>query len=202
MDTSAKNKITFQNLSRLYVQRKKSASEIAKLFGCSENKISYWLSKYRINKRAISEAIYIKHNPKGDPFRFKLPKNIKEAQLFGLGIGLYWGEGNKANKNTVRLGNSDANLLKIFIKFLNKFFKIKKSDLKFHLHVFTDIKISDAKKYWIKELGIKEKQIYKPLISKSGSIGMYRRKSKYGVMTLYYGNTKVRNKLVHLIESK
>ncbi|KKR03488.1 MAG: hypothetical protein UT31_C0019G0007 [Parcubacteria group bacterium GW2011_GWF2_39_13b] len=131
-----------------------------------------------------------------------MPKNIKEAQLFGLGIGLYWGEGNKANKNTVRLGNSDANLLKIFIKFLNKFFKIKKSDLKFHLHVFTDIKISDAKKYWIKELGIKEKQIYKPLISKSGSIGMYRRKSKYGVMTLYYGNTKVRNKLVHLIESK
>lgn len=201
MDTNTKNKITFRSLSKLYIQQKKSVPEIAKLFNCSENKINYWFGKYKIPKRAISEAIYIKHNPKGDPFRFKLPKNVEDAELFGLGIGLYWGEGNKANKNTVRLGNSDANVLKAFIKFLDKFFEIKKSDLKFHIHIFTDININEAKKYWIKELGIKEKQIYKPLISKSGSLGTYRKKSKYGVMTLYYGNTKVRNRLVHLIEN-
>jgi hypothetical protein len=193
--------ISYSNLRCLYIRGKKSVSEIARISRCSENKINYWLNKYQIPKRTISEAIYIKHNPKGDPFRFRLPKNAKEAELFGLGIGLYWGEGNKANKNTVRLGNSDANILKVFIKFLVSFFEINKKDLKFHLHIFTDMDIEEVKRYWIRELGIKEKQIYKPLISKSGLIGTYRKKSKYGVMTLYYGNTKVRNKIVHLIEN-
>lgn len=196
------DKINFQELKKLYVKEKKSVSDIAKIFRCSENKINYWLKKHKIPKRSISEAMYIKNNPGGDPFKLKLPRNISDAQLFGLGIGLYWGEGNKANKNTVRLGNSDAKLLKIFIAFLIRFFGIEKEDLRFHLHIFTDIKIDDAKKYWIKELNISEEQIYKPFVSISGSIGTYRRKSEYGVMTVYYGNTKLRNKLVHLIEQQ
>ena len=194
-----KNKITCQSLLKLYAQQKKSVPAIAKHFNCSENKINYWLNKYRIPKRTISEAIYIKHNPQGDPFKFVPPQNLKEAKLFGIGLGLYWGEGNKANKNTIRLGNTDDRLLKIFIKFLIKFFKIRKNDLKFHLHIFTDIDVNEAKQYWMSKLNIKEKQIYKPLISKSGSIGTYREKSKYGVMTLYYGNTKLRNLLIDMI---
>jgi hypothetical protein len=198
MDTQ----LDYKTLKRLYIKEKKSSANIAKVFDCSENKINYWLKKNKIPKRSISEAMYVKKNPNGDPFNFKFPKNTVDAQLFGLGIGLYWGEGNKANKNTVRLGNSDARLLKIFITFLVRFFGIKKEDLKFHLHLFTDIKIDDAKKYWIDELNINEEQIYKPFISISGSIGTYRRRSEYGVMTVYYGNTKLRNKLVHLIEEQ
>ncbi len=91
-------------------------------------------------------------------------------------------------------------MLKVFIGFLVKFFRIRRGDLKFHLHIFTDININKAKKYWINQLRISKGQIYKPLISRSGSIGTYRNKSKYGVMTLYYGNTKLRNQLVRLIE--
>ncbi len=195
-------KLDCKTLKRLYAKEKKSAANIAKILDCSENKINYWLKKNKIPKRSMSEAMYVKNNPNGDPFKLKFPRNISDAQLFGLGIGLYWGEGTKANKNTVRLGNSDAKLLKIFIAFLIRFFGIKKEDLRFHLHIFTDIKIDDAKRYWIKELNIKEKQIYKPFVSITGSIGTYRRKSEYGVMTVYYGNTKLRNKLVHLIEKQ
>ena len=183
-------------IKQFYLTDKKSVPEIAGIFKCSENKINYWLSKMGIKKRSISEAIYIKHNPKGDPFSQTLPKNIKEAVLFGLGIGLYWGEGNKANKNTVRLGNSDSDLLKTFIAFLVKFFKIKKRDLKFHLHIFSDIDLEETKRYWKKELRISEEQFYKPVITKSGKLGTYRNKSKYGVVTVYYGNKKLRNLLV------
>lgn len=196
------DKIDCKTLKKLYTKEKKSAASIAKIFDCSQNKINYWLKKNKIPKRSVSEAIYVKNNPKGDPFKLKLPRNAADAQLFGLGIGLYWGEGTKASKNTVRLGNSDAKLLKIFIAFLIRFFGIKKEDLKFHLHIFTDIKVNDAKKYWIEELNISEEQIYKPFVSITGSIGTYRKKSEYGVMTVYYGNTKLRNKLVHLIEEQ
>ncbi|MCX6766173.1 MAG: hypothetical protein NT170_00090 [Candidatus Moranbacteria bacterium] len=186
----------------MYTKEKKSAANIAKIFDCSENKINFWLKRHKIPKRSISEAMYIKNNPEGDPFKLKSPKNITDAQLFGLGIGLYWGEGTKASKNTVRLGNSDAKLLKVFIAFLIRFFGIKKEDLRFHLHIFTDMKIEDAKRYWIRELNISAEQIYKPFVSITGSLGTYRRKSEYGVMTVYYGNTKLKNKLVHLIEQQ
>lgn len=192
-------KISQEKLRKAYVNEHKSASDIARALGSSVNKVNYWLKKYGIGKRTISEAVYVKHNPEGDPFRLVLPKTLDEAKLFGLGLGLYWGEGNKANKNTVRLGNSDPALMGIFIDFLIRFFKIDKNDLKFHLHLFTDIDINEAQNYWIKKIKIKKEQLYKPIVSKSGSLGTYRSKSKYGVLTVYYGNTKLKNLLVSLL---
>ena len=188
-----------EKLDRLYNKEQKSVPFIARELGCSEHKINYWLGKHNILKRTISDAIYLKHNPNGDPFKFNPPKIEKDWKLFGLGIGLYWGEGNKANKNQVKLGNSDPELLKAFIEFLVKFFNIKKDDLRFHLHVFTDISLQKAKQYWIKELGIKESQIYKPTITQTSKLGTYRHKSQYGVMTVHYMNTKLRNLIVSLI---
>lgn len=191
--------LTEERLKILYLNKKKSVADIAKIFGCSERGINYWFKKYNIQKRTISEAIYVKNHPNGDPFKIVFPKNIEEAKLFGMGIGLYWGEGNKANKNIVKLGNSNPALLREFIKFLIKFFKIDKKDLRFHLHTFTDIKISDAYDYWIKELKIKKSQFYKPTVTITGKLGNYRNKSKFGVLTVYYANTKLRNILVNLL---
>ncbi len=191
--------LTKKKLEELYVKDKKSTADIAKIFKCSERGINYWFKKYNIPKRTISEAVYIKCNPKGDPFKFIPPKNLEDSKLFGMGIGLYWGEGNRANKNTVKLGNSDPALMRIFIKFLIKFFRIEKKDLRFHLHVFTDININEAYKYWIGELKIKKDQFYKPTVTITGKLGNYRNKSEYGVLTVYYGNTKLRNILVNLL---
>ena len=139
-------KLSFFILKKLYLKEKKSVFEIAGLLKCSESKVNYWIRKYKIPKRSISDAIYIKHNPKGDPFRVNMPKNLEETKLFGLGLGLYWGEGNKANKNSIRLGNTDPKLIKNFIEFLIKFFSIKKSDLKFGLQIFSDMVVRWAVK--------------------------------------------------------
>jgi len=193
------NKITRKFLKNLYIVKHKSAQEIAKLINCSPNRVNYWLAKYNISKRTISDAIYIKHNPGGDPFKFVLPNNLEETKLFGLGLGLYWGEGNKANKNTVRLGNSDPALLNNFIEFLVKFFNINRKDLKFHLQIFADININEALVYWARKLKINKNQFYKPLITKSGKLGTYKNKSKFGVVTVYYGNIKLKNKLIELL---
>ena len=135
------NNLTHKKLKKLYIKNKKSSFEIAKILNISETGVNYWLKKFKIQKRTLSEAIYVKHNPAGDPFKIISPKNLDEAKLFGLGVGLYWGEGTKADKGSVRLGNSDPALMRVFIKFLIKFFNIKKSDLKFHLHTFTDINL-------------------------------------------------------------
>ena len=191
--------IKHAELTKLYTIRGLSSSTIAIHLKCSPNTVNYWLRKYHIPKRTISEAVYLKHNPAGDPFKFKVPANLEEMKLFGLGLGLYWGEGNKANKNTVRLGNVDPELLKTFINFLTTFFGIRAKDLRFHLQIFSDIDPKKAVTYWRKHLHFNNSQLYKPTITISGSLGSYRQKSQYGVMTVYYSNVKLRNLIISLL---
>lgn len=188
-------------LKRLYVKEKKSVSIIARKFGCSEHKINYWIYKFKIQKRTISESVYLYHNPLGDPFKISAPKNLREAFLFGLGIGLYWGEGNKSNKLCLRLGNTDPKLIKKFIEFLVKIYRIQKEKLRFGLQIFSDMPPREALRFWQKELNMPETQFQKVIVTPARSLGTYRKKTKHGVLTVYYGNKKLRDIVCQMIEN-
>lgn len=176
--------------------------EIADSLDCSLHKVKYWMDKHDLVIRSRGDAMYLKYNPKGDPFKFVPPKNLREAKLFGLGLGLYWGEGTKANKHSVRLGNSDPALIEEFINFLVKIFNLKKENLRFSLQLFTDVDEKEALNFWIKKLKINKNQFSKTTITKSGSIGTYKNKSRYGVLTVYYHNKKLRDLLVSMLPTK
>ncbi|MBX4210620.1 hypothetical protein KW783_01470 [Candidatus Parcubacteria bacterium] len=193
--------ISKERLLNLYVDQKKSSSEIAHIFKCSLNQVNYWLIKYKIKKRTISQALYNKHNPKGDPFEYVYPKTFKDALLFGLGMGLYWGEGNKRNKNSVRLTNGDPKMIKKFIIFLKTIFNIDKNKLKFGLQVFKDTAPSKALAFWRRELAEPKSKFQKVVILPSRGIGTYKHKLEYGVLTIYFNNTKLRDTLCNLMET-
>ena len=185
-----------------YLRNKKSAFEISRVFNCSEHKINYWIRKYGIQKRSISDAMYARHNPKGDPFKVKEAKTLKDAKLHGLGLGLYWGEGNKKNKNAVRLGNTNPRLIKKFIEFLVKVLGVDVKRLKFGLQIFSDMSESNILKYWLGELSkfkISRRQFFKVTVTPSRSIGNYREKSKYGVLTVNFCNTKLKKILDNML---
>ena len=188
-------------LEDLYYKRKLSARQIAEIFKCSENKINYWLNKQGVYKRSISDAIYTLRNPKGDPFTFKEPDNKNELFLYGLGLGLYWGEGNKKNKAAVRLGNTDPKLVKCFIKFLEKIFNLDISKFKFGLQIFGDMKPEKAQKFWQRELKVKKEQFWKVIVTPHRGVGSYREKTKHGVLTVNFNNKKLRDIICNLIEN-
>src|SRR3989338_9051458 len=175
-------------LENLYILERMSMQDIARYLKCSLHKVKYWMDKHVIQIRSYSDATYLKRNPNGDPFRFTSPKTPEESKLFGLGIGLYWGEGTKANQNSIRLCNTDPYLIAKFIEFLLTFFRIKKEDMTFVLQLFTDIDPKKAMDFWIKQLRINKHQFNKPVITISGSIGTYRKKSEFGVLTVMYHN--------------
>ncbi|MEK7582136.1 MAG: hypothetical protein AAB488_02320 [Patescibacteria group bacterium] len=185
-------------LKNLY-KKGKSSKEISVLLGFSTGKINYWLKKYKIKKRSISDAVYLKYNPNGDPFSFKKPRTFSEAQLLGIGLGLYWGEGTKADTSSVRLGNTDPKLINKFIEFLINIFHINKNDMKFSLQIFNDISEKLALNFWTKKLNINKSQFYKTTISPSQSKGTYKRKALFGVLTVYYHNKKLRNLLIDML---
>ncbi len=176
-----------------------SMQEIAALQQCSLNRVLYWMSKYGIRRRSISEAAYQKHNPEGDPFTMQPIRTKAQAKLQGIGIGLYWGEGTKSNLHSVRLGNTDPELLKTFIKFLVELYAVKPEKLRFGLQIFTDINPDEALAYWTQQLSVKASQFYKITVTISGSLGTYRKKSQYGVVTIYYNNKKLRDTIMALL---
>ncbi len=187
-------------LLQTYIDQKKSAKDIAHMHGCSEHKVNYWLGKYKIPKRLLSEAIYVKYNPNGDPFSFQLPLSLEEMFLYGLGIGLYWGEGTKKNKHAVRLGNSDPSLVKAFMQFLMHCYNIPENRFRFWLQVFSDMSPEATLRYWCKALGVSRSQFGKVTITPMRGAGTYREKTKYGVVAIYVSNMKLRNLLCQHLE--
>ncbi len=188
-------------LEKLYINEKKSTRQIGVILKCKEQKVNYWLAKHRIPKRSISEAVYDYKHPKGDPFTHNLPKNLEEGILYGLGLGLYWGEGQKRGKNGLRITNSDPYVLKNFIRFLELFFKIDKNDLHFSIQVPSSVSIEVAEKYWQDILSIPADQFYKTIKLPSRGIGTYKYKSEYGVVILYFNNTRLKEQICDLIEN-
>ncbi|MDB5265210.1 MAG: hypothetical protein JWN64_781 [Parcubacteria group bacterium] len=192
--------LTKEELTKLYLAEKLSVRAIANLYSCSEQRINYWLHKFEIEKRSISESLYLKHNPSGDPFFFKEPKTLEEAFLFGLGIGLYWGEGNKKNTHSIRLGNTDPKLIVKFIEFLTETYGVKKEKFRFGLQIFSDINSEKALSFWIKKLGVSRKQFGKVIVTPARGVGNYRQKTLYGVLTIYVSNKKLRDLIVAEVE--
>lgn len=183
-------------LKKFYLKKGLSMQSIAKKFDCSLNQVQYWMRKYEIPSRSIGEAIYLKHNPHGDPFKFSPPFTTEDHKLFGIGIGLYWGEGTKSNKTSVRLGNSDPALICVFMEFLSRFYGVQKQDYRFGLQIFSDTPPQKALDFWRKSLKVRGRQFHPTIVvTRSGSLGMYRKKSPYGVVTVHYHNKKLRDLL-------
>ncbi|MDD4319822.1 MAG: hypothetical protein PHW10_05885 [Candidatus Peribacteraceae bacterium] len=191
--------ITRATLEKLYGQRQLSMQAIAQKLKCSVHKVTYWMQRYGLQRRSISDAIYIKHNPSGDPFRFTPPTTKQEFQLYGLGLGLYWGEGTKADKVSIRLGNTDPLLILAFLRFLSTFFGIRRADVRFGLQIFSDVSPAIALKFWRLKLKVPASQFFKITVTPSRGKGTYRKKCPNGVLTVYYSNTKLRRLLQELL---
>ncbi len=106
-----------EQLTYLYTSGK-SMSDIAKRLQCSIHTVVYWMEKYGIKRRSHSEATYLKGNPHGDPFDIKKSLTPNDKLLFGLGMGIYLGEGNKVTKHSLRVSNTNPLILRLFLKFL------------------------------------------------------------------------------------
>lgn len=182
-----------------YVKNGQSVACLARSLGISQGQVNYWLAKHGIQKRSISDAVYQKWNPNGDPFTCARPKDTGSALLFGLGIGLYWGEGTKRAPSSVRLGNSDPALIQVFILFLTRLFMIDPKKLRFGLQIFGDMNERVEKRFWSRKLSVPASSFYKTIITPYRGVGNYRHKTKHGVLTVYFNNKKLRDILVDAI---
>lgn len=174
----------------------KSMFQIAQIYKCSPHKIVYWMHKFDIKRRTRSEASYIQQNPYGDPFIIKQNLSPEENFLFGLGLGIYWGEGEKVSKHAVRVANTDPFVIKTFILFLLKICQLEKRKLSYSLICFNNSNPTKVGFYWANQLKTDPNKFGKIVQIPPQGKGIYKRKSQFGVCTVTVSNIKLKSWLM------
>jgi hypothetical protein len=170
----------------------RSAAEIGESLGIPWRRVIYLMDKYNIKRRTLSEAIYCKHNPGGDPFSIKENLSSVEERLKILALGLYLNEGSKSNSISVRLSNSNPTLVNIFIKFLKIICGVRSQKIKFLLTLHHDTQLEQAQQYWSRQLDIPLAQLNKSAVVNQQGNGTYKKKAAYGALTVCVHNMKLR----------
>jgi hypothetical protein len=193
-------KLEGKNLKSLY-DSGKSMTEISSILKVSPNKVVYWMKKFNIKRRTHSQAAYIKQNPEGDPFKIKTNLSKNDIFLYGLGIGIYWGEGNKNPKiPSLRVANTDPHLIRIFLRFLEDIYGLNKNRFSYSIVSFNDADPEVARSYWAKELKIPPEKFGKITIIPKQGKGTYKKKSQFGVCTVQGNNSKLRRLVINKVE--
>lgn len=114
--------------------------------------------------------------------------NLSGRDLFMAGIALYWGEGFK-NKHEHRLGfcNSDPEMIKFYIKWLEKSFRVKKDSIiaRLTLNESYKGKTGELENYWLKITGIPKSQFTKTFYQKTKWKKQYMDNNYHGVLRIH-----------------
>ena len=178
-------------LEKLYSSGK-SMSEISQILKVSVHKVLYWMHKNNINRRSLSDAAYIKANPNGNPYYIDQKAISRNQLLFGLGLGIYWGEGNKSSPHSLRVTNSDPRIIKCFRTFLLACCGVLPERIQYSLICFNDSNSTLVLDHWSKELQIPIKKFGTIVQIPTQGKGTYRKKSQTGVCTITFNNVKLK----------
>ena len=114
--------------------------------------------------------------------------NLSNRDLFIAGIALYWGEGFK-NKHEHRLGfcNSDPEMIKFYIKWLEKCFGVKKDSIvaRLTLNASYKDKTEEIEDYWLKITKLPKNQFTKTFYQKTKWKKQYSENNYHGVLRIY-----------------
>ncbi len=75
-------------------------------------------------------------------------ETLKYDPLFIAGIMLYWGEGNKKNKNRVSLTNTDPDMIRLFVRFLTHACRIPTERISAQVLIYPDHDAKTCIDFW------------------------------------------------------
>ena len=180
-----------------------SYSQIKNSVSVSKSTLSLWLKEFPLSKSQI-DLLRGKNPQRIERFRntMKLKRDNEEQTVFldvqeklGLfsnrelliaGLYLYWGEGTKTAPCTVAVTNTDPDVLKFFIRWLN-LFNVDPSKLRAILHLYKDMDIQKETKFWSLYLKIPLSQFRKPYIKNTRFCDItYRSGFGHGTCSVLY----------------
>ena len=150
------------------------------------------IEKYRNTMRAKREKKFAEAYQEMS----KKIKKLSSRELFLTGLFLYWAEGSKTTNAAVGLTNTNPNMLKFYIRWL-ELFGVRPDQLRVSLHLYSDMNIEKQEKYWSKELSIPLSQFRKSYIkeNKFSSI-TYHNGFGQGTCSVTVGSARLNEKVL------
>lgn len=179
-----------EKLKAIELRRKGlSYGEILKIVPVAKSSLSLWLKDTHLTKtekknlrnrqnsniskgriKAASILVQNRINREKSHFieaRKIFKENVSDTE-FLIGIALYWAEGSKRD-NGFSFINSDVNINKFMFKWIQKYLKVKPSDVMFRLYIHKPYASENCEQYWANELGFKLEQLGKTIYKSTSS---------------------------------
>ena len=202
-----------------------SIADIAKILNVSKGSVSPWVKDICLSseqKKLLDEKNPIygkKYN--SEIYKDRIAKRIEKyrnkrqeyqnngAKRIGdhnfiAGCLLYWAEGSK-DKNSIRMTNSDVDMLRFFVKFLKESCLIPLEKIKISCNFYTNNGLTkeEIEAYWLKKLELPLSSLKKSQINQlpTSSSGNKKGKLPYGVVRLSVCSTELVQQIYGAIQA-
>jgi hypothetical protein len=115
-------------------------------------------------------------------------------RLHLAGCMLFWGEADK-HRNSVRIANSDPDLLRVFVTFLRRCYDADVSRIGISCNLFADhvARQREIEAFWLRTLGLPSSCLRKSIVNVYSKYSQKKRRNKlrYGTCKVSYNDTAV-----------
>lgn len=188
-------KSTLHEWLKHYPLSKERMLELKKAaWGKLEAKIELFRETMRQKRERDNQVTYEKY--------LKKFGRISVRSIFISGLILYLAEGSKTDNYKVALTNTDPKIIKYFLNWLMKFYKVPKEKIKIFLQLYPTMDIDNEILFWLNELGLEREQLFKPFIRKlHPSSFSYKESFRHGTCAIIYSNTKIKRGIMAAIRA-
>jgi transposase len=186
-----------------------SVREVAKAVGISQSSASLWVRNIVLTpqqRRALDDrgerGRAVTRRRKAERAR-AIRKGYQEegrrlvrerGVSYAAGCMLYWAEGDKS-RNSVRMSNSDPEVLVVFTKFLRDHFGVPAEKIVISCNLFADhlARQRDIEQYWLRRLDLPESSLRKSMVNIYSKYSKKKRKRllPYGTCKLTVHSTRI-----------
>ncbi|MDO8521617.1 MAG: hypothetical protein Q7S52_05880 [bacterium] len=202
----------------LRTKERLSYAEIKKRLKVSKSTLSYWLHDHPLREE---EILFLRRRAwkKGEASRERFRNTMREKKkanaekvygeqkrrlatlpedaFFVAGLMLHLGEGDKRNGTRINLANTDPEIIKFFIKWLDNFLGIAREKIRIQLHLYENMDIAGEVKFWKKELCLEDSQLYKTQIRRlQKSSFTYAGSYRHGTCSIFVPGVKRKTELM------
>ena len=203
----------------------KTYGEIQKILKCKipKSTLSFWCKNIELsNQQKLKIEVFVKRNiEKGRQKALRTNKLKREKYFHSIEerVGhlkniiqnkdvakialamLYLGEGSKTLKSSLTFGNSDPQIIRLFIDLLRSCYQIDERKFRCTLQARADQNIKELEEFWSTKTKIPLNQFYKARVD-SRTIGKVSRKKDYkGVCRIDYFSADIFWELIYIMKS-
>lgn len=147
-----------------------SIKEIARRLGVSQSSVSIWVRDVELTpqqletlrqrvsdgRRSGRAIVAARRRHERCEFQESGRSLARRAEpLHVAGCMLFWAEGSRS-RNTVRFTNSDPQMVRLFVRFLQTYVEVRDEDLRVTCNLFADhlTRQQDIERFWLDTLGL------------------------------------------------